>query len=1181
MLFAASLVNKTNTKPYRKTERRRMTFRELLRNGMLPLLAVLCILGNSSPTFAQANIEAFGQNRIQYRKFDWKYFDTKHFRVYHYDKSGRQLGRHVAEEAEYDMNVIERRLGSQFPQRFNIILYNNYDEYRQSNIGLKEESSSTLGNTKAGSLKIVDDKLVVYFTGAHADIRRQIRSGMATVVMQRMLYGDNLKKAVKNSLVQNLPEWVTAGYIAYLVDGWDEKTNSEWKGLMNANPNRGFYEISMQQPEIAGKAFWKFVSDQYGPNTVKTLLYAMQQKASLNKATLMPQNLNMKVTKAYDSCMKYYKSAYAVDELNQEKPDSTHGVAELKVPSDNTILRNIKISPDGVNVAFVAWKNGQFNVMIQRAGNDEAVPISLLEGGQKDLTEEIDPSYPMLAWSKTGSKLAILYRLKRGTYLRIYNHTKGRIENYTIPNNRFERAISMSFTEDDGALVLSAVKKSQTDLYLFTIKGSKLINITDDAWDDLSPQFISGGSRTGILFLSNRPKPNMNVPVGVNELPSGPLNVFFYNIVSKNPELIQCTNVQKGRISQPIQYGFENFAYLHDSNGINNKYVVMFKRNAANKDSAYSLPVTNYTTSILSHQFCPATGYVADVIQPKTKYVTYFHDLVMPDPEHPKKLVPTKLSLETQDAPQGSSVKIATDGPVKKKAAKKQPAKVEVPRSNIKGGNTFQSEFTDNEEKNTTKNDTTNLAEATSPEEDATLVTSANDSSTLTEINDSAYVKMKPSKYRFSFKPDFLSIKLDNTILFNQYQSIQSNGGEYDVTLPSALANISLDEVMENHKLQAGFQFPLAGGSPTSTYFVQYQNLTHRLDWGFLYLYKYNKDQKAVSYYDVQGTYIGIAPQIIRNSVNMAQIDFSYPLDRLRSIKFHTGVREDRLSQKIVDSLSLFIDFKKTASYTSVSRLEFIFDNTTMPAMNILLGTRAKVYTEYMYGLNDGNKSCYNIGFDFRNYQKLYKNLIWANRFAYAHSDGNKIVQYGVGGVDNPYPKQIGEKYGQVPSSIYGFQMMATSLRGYGMFHRIGNNFAVVNSEVRLPLVTTFAKRPIQSSVIKNLQLVAFVDVGTAWNGFIPNAKGLSDSVSTATNTNLRPSTSPYYQLQVPGLLPPKGNTSMQIVVPLAFEPIAGYGLGLRTFIGGYFIRLDYARKTEYNLNEKKYMIHIGLGTDF
>ncbi|MGZ6519898.1 MAG: hypothetical protein ACXVED_20115, partial [Bacteroidia bacterium] len=86
---------------------------------------------------AQAYLETFGQNRIQNRTFKWKYFDTKHFRIYHYDAAGRDLARYVAEEAEKDIISVERELGGQFPKRFNIILYNNFDEYRQTNVGLQ------------------------------------------------------------------------------------------------------------------------------------------------------------------------------------------------------------------------------------------------------------------------------------------------------------------------------------------------------------------------------------------------------------------------------------------------------------------------------------------------------------------------------------------------------------------------------------------------------------------------------------------------------------------------------------------------------------------------------------------------------------------------------------------------------------------------------------------------------------------------------------------------------------------------------------------------------------------------------------------------------------------------------------------------------------------------------------
>ena len=182
-------------------------------------VAILCILLIAGVANAQSSIETFGQNRVQKRSFQWKYFDTKHFRVYHYDKAGRDLGRYVSEEAENDIGIVEKKLGGQFPPRFNIILYNSYEEYRQTNVGLRDESSVN-GNSRAGTINLVGDKLVVYFNGQHTDLSRQIRNGMARVVMQRMIFGDNFKKMVKNALLLDLPEWVTDGYIAYLVDGW-------------------------------------------------------------------------------------------------------------------------------------------------------------------------------------------------------------------------------------------------------------------------------------------------------------------------------------------------------------------------------------------------------------------------------------------------------------------------------------------------------------------------------------------------------------------------------------------------------------------------------------------------------------------------------------------------------------------------------------------------------------------------------------------------------------------------------------------------------------------------------------------------------------------------------------------------------------------------------------------------
>ena len=1098
---------------------------------------------------AQSYLEAFGQNRIQYRKFQWKYFDTKHFRVYHYDKAGRQLGRYVAEEAEDDIKLIEHKLGGQFPKRFNIILYNSYDEYRQTNVGLKEDAQG-IGNSKAGTVDLVGDKLVVYFTGEHNDLQHQIRTGMARVVMERMIFGENFKKMVKNALLLNLPEWVTNGYISYLVDGWDATSNSKWKSLLDARPDAGFYQLAEEYPDLAGKAFWKFVSTQYGNATVKELLYSMQKKTSLNKAMKDKSGLGIKVTKAYDSCITFYKEVYRLDSMQQESPDSTKGLIALKVPKDNSIIRNIRVSPRGSDICYVVWKDGKYTVYDQKTAKEQEV-ATILEGGQKDLTEQTDPNYPMIAWSNTGYKMAVLYKKGHQVKLKIYNSLKGRINDYVIPKNRFDRVLSMAFgtDQDEDKLVFSAIKKSQTDLYMFSLKGSKMTNITDDVWDEISPEFISGGSRTGILFLSNRPKPNIDVPLGVNELPTGPMNVFFYNTKTKSTELLQCSNVKKGNVSQPIQYGFDNFAYLYDDNGITNKYVVLFARTAHGKDSAYSVPITNYNTSIISQQYNLASGDVADVIQVKNKYMVYFHELQMPGVNATvKALSPTVLTAQKQTEKKDTAATTTVAGAAladqqQRRTFSRDEEEPTAPE--IKGGNAFQSEFSDtsSQPRRKIKSQANNIYNNNAGN-------AAADSSVLTEITDSAYLNMKPSPYRLSFKPDMFSVKLDNSILFSQYQSIATNGGYYDNPSLGALATLSLNELMEDHKITFGFQLPIdeTSASPSSTYFLQYQNFKRYVDWSILFLRNTNK----AWYVDANNI---LPPQLFKTVTNQVQADFNYPLDRVHSIRFHTGIRQDRMIQKVTDTFSLAYPFPNSTNYTSISRLEYVFDNTITPVINILNGTRFKVYAEELYGLNNGNRSCYNFGLDIRNYQKLYKNFILANRLAYAHSDGNSEVEYLLGGVDDWIRPKRADGSGGAPGDNFGFQSLATTVRGYKQYARTGNNYFVFNTELRLPVLTTFMKRPIQSAILKNLQVVAFVDAGDAWNGFLPNGDNLS---------------SPYTYANY--------NMILKIRVPEYSGLALGYGAGLRTSLFGYFVRVDAA----WNIEPiKSPIIYFALGTDF
>lgn len=1115
------------------------------------LIIVSLLSGINATSWSQTYLETYGQNRMQHRSFNWKLFETEHFRIYHYDATGKNLARYVAEQAENDIYAVERKAGGTFPGKFNIIIYNSYDEYRQTNIGRKADGQQ-LQSFSAGQISIVDDKLVVYFTGIHTDLRRQIRTGMTRIVMEKSIYGENVKQLVKNSGLNDLPDWVTEGYIAYLVDGWNTETDNAWKAMVQADTNKGFHSLSEKNPELVGKAFWKYIAERYGKAEVKVLLSVIQDKVNLNKA--LKSKYKMNVVKVYDSCMAYYRTVYKQDEEGREVPEMDKAMLKIKVPQDGALIRNIRVSPKGDDVAYVKWKDGEFQVCLQRTRGSKELSV-IMEGGVKNYNESADPDYPLLAWSNTGFKLAILYKRKNTTYLRIYDAIKGRIFNYVVPPRRFDRALGMAFDEDNDGIIMSAIRKSQTDLYLFTIKGSKLLNITNDVWDDVQPSFVTGGSKRGIIFLSNRPKPNMDVPSAVNELPTGLMNVFFYDTKTQRRELLQCSNATgESRISQPIQYGSDNFAYLSDVNGIRNKFVVVRGRNRYNYDSAYSVPSTNYAHGIISHQYNPAGNLVADVIQQGDYYYVYFKPLQIPGKDMAAKVLqPSYLKEQETDR-----IGILQE-PLPAPESNIQVAPKKNQRNRMWGNlfgsrrNTFQSEFSVQAARDSVDRET-----------DTTTVTEPityNDSVVVNKVEtlvvkdagtgDSTYIKMKAVPYRLRFKANKLSVGLDNNVLFNKYQPSGLNGSTYTNPPLGGMVTASIDDVLENYRFTGGFRLPLE--KTGSAYFLQYENVKRRLDWNITYLHTSSVNRYQVIFTDITGTPIFSTTEIGKTTTDLVQGSFSYPFDRLRSLRVQLGFRQDALHFKALDTFSLLMETQK--NYWVTSRIEYVFDNTRFITTNIRNGIRYKFFFEYMSQMNGNGGGLYNIGYDFRNYAKIWKNLIWALRVAGANSDGKQKILYFLGGVDNWLNSQYSDFMPVSQNQTYGFQALATNLRGYKQNARNGNSYAVVNSEFRFPLLTSFVKRPIKSKLLRNLQVVAFADAGAAWNGLLPNA----DNITKSYVINQHP-------------------VNVSVDIPGSSGLAIGYGAGLRTVFWGYDLRLDAAWNVE---GIKTPIMYLSFGTDF
>src|SRR6476659_4093774 len=71
--------------------------------GRLACAAFLLVSTNIK---AQVNAVEYGKNRVQYQKFNWKYYQTENFNTY-FSQDGLDLGKYVAQVAEKELPQLE------------------------------------------------------------------------------------------------------------------------------------------------------------------------------------------------------------------------------------------------------------------------------------------------------------------------------------------------------------------------------------------------------------------------------------------------------------------------------------------------------------------------------------------------------------------------------------------------------------------------------------------------------------------------------------------------------------------------------------------------------------------------------------------------------------------------------------------------------------------------------------------------------------------------------------------------------------------------------------------------------------------------------------------------------------------------------------------------------------------
>ena len=1076
---------------------------------------------------AQVAQVEYGKNRVQYHDDfeDWELYESKNFVIYWYGKS-RNQGILAAQLAEQNYPTVFRMIEHRINDKIEIIVYADVSDFRQSNIG-QEETFEYI----EGQPKVVGNKIFVFFNGDREHLAQQLRGGIAQIFLTNMFFGSNLQELVQNAVSSEMPIWYRQGLIQYIAEGWSPKADAALRNWFFTKKNNRFKKLDKTESILVGHSFWNFIATRYGKGEISNLLYVSRINRNLDDAFVYVFGQSKK--DLFRAWQAFYGDMY-------EKEKSNFASIDLKTVNRQKIHKRSKItsisySPDGAFVAFVENRQGRSKVKLVDRQTGET--STLYKFGFRNNLQATDYRYPLISWLPDGSGLFIVYEQRDDIQLRLLKMGSKDVLEQILPE-RYERIYSMSCLSEN-ELVFSGLSLGLIDLYYYTPNTRQSNRLTNDIYDDLDAQVVLLNDKPQILFRSNRPDTSSAVALPDTLDALGPHQIYYRGL--EESAAIKASGLRTPTDITDLYYENGTVYYLSEKSGV--KQLV---RQKFDVDAGLEyLTVDPFNTE----------KFAIDPAQNELMRSFFWekHYQLIIEPDRAISYPPILSETVQQQNNVRQTVPNTSVFDANRKVVKPSDELIQK-HQDIDNGKQylFQSRWNDMAAKQI---DTTDTQDDVSNAPEKTVTYDPLFANYDNRYNsDFEFDRLKLIPYRTKFRIQSFKTDLDNNPLFGGLNSFAGFRDEYQNPPVGILTKAVFKDVFEDHWFEAGVRIPTSFNG--SEYFIVYNNNKKRIDKQYALYRKSefeNTNQNNTNLTDRT-----------TNVILLGQATYKYPLDIFQSVSATATIRQDKFVFNASNLANL--DAPNQVDKRLGLRLTYVFDNAIDIDINMRHGTRAKVYVEalkrFQFTLDPWNVSfddgfMTTVGFDARQYFQFARHMIFGVRAAGATSFGSERILNFLGGVDNGLIDQFNEDT-QQPNidATFAYTTLQPNLRGFDYNVRNGSNFAVLNSELRIPVVK-FINPNIRLSLLRHLQFVGFFDVGLAWEGFSP----FDDDTPVDQDISNPP--------------------TVRVIVNYFRDPVvAGYGVGLRTMLFGYFIRADYAWGIETRQVQSP-KLHLAFGVDF
>ena len=973
----------------------------------------------------------FGKNRVQYGEFVWQYYRFKRFDTYFY-VGGKELAEFTGKTADKKIREMEDMFDYSLDKRIIFITYNKLSDFRQSNIGLVSgDNQYNIG----GVTKIVDNKVFLYFEGDHKKMEEQITAAVAEVMLNEMLYGSDLKNKLANSTLLSLPDWFIKGLISYVSKGWNYDIENKVKDGILSGRYEKFNHLMGEDAVYAGHSIWNYIGSTFGKNIIPTILYITRVSKNVESGFMFVLGVPLKYL-AKD-WVNYYDNEYYKTDTTQNKPS---GKLVKKRPKRKRVYQQLRISPDGKKIAYQTNELGQYKIWLYDIETNKRKKIIKEE---HKLDQINDYSFPVIRWHPSGKLFSYLTEEEGKFFLSSYNLEEENINKRGLFS--FDKILDYSYSPNGLDIVLSAVKKGNSDIYIHNIIANTNEQITKDNADNLNPKYINDKE---IIFSSNRISDTLFFGSKDEIETSNFHDIFTYNIKDKTKTLKRITETEYVNETKPSSLGENNFTFLSDENGIINRYAAKYDSTISFIDTSIHyryftnpLPITNLKRNILDQDINTSLNKTTNIIYYKGKYKMYLDTLDLAKVKN-QKLPLTKYRTKI------NRYYFLTDSLAEVERLKTPEEPIEIDSSIIDINNYIFEEERQNKSLYSTDGEYDEYGNLIIPDQ---------------------------RMYSTSFYANYIVNQVDFSFLNTSYQPYTAGAAYFNPQI-NMLFKVGTNDLFEDYKIIGGVRF--AGNFDSNEYLLSFENLKDRLD------------KQIVLHRQAYESAIAQQFALIKTHYHEIHYILTYPFSQVTAIKATISGRNDRTVYLSTDNITL--NAKNSYKTWGGLKLEYIFDNTRQRAINIYFGSRYKIFGEFYHQVDKRKTDLFVFGADFRHYLQIHRNIILASRIAGSTSLGHQRLIYFMGGTDNWWnlnarKNPTFDQTVQVDTTQnFAYQTIATNMRGFTQNIRNGNSFIAINNEIRWPIISYFLNRPINSDFLANFQLVGFYDIGTAWNGLSP-----------------------------------------------------------------------------------------------